>query len=380
MSRTEPTVTVGAAAIVDLVAAHAASADADGRLADEVVRAVLAAGFARHFVPAKWGGREGTFEEVTRAAATLGEHCPSTAWIASLAATLSRIAGYLPVEGQRQVWEGKPDALVVGSLLPLGQATVVDNGWLVRGAWPYISSVEFSDWALVLARTTTPEPGEVRFYAVPRNAYRIESTWSNVGMRATGSHTLVLDEVLVTPECSFARRDLDLGAPVDSTVAYHALPLEAVAGLAFAPPLLGAAKGALRTWTPLARHRLDALGAQGGPPAMQAAYHTTLARSAGEIDAAELLIARVARVADAGGPTALDTATCARDCALASDLLVAATDRLLHTAGTAALSQQHALQRFWRDVHSGASHIMLQSARAAAGYSRAVLADPSRST
>jgi two-component flavin-dependent monooxygenase len=360
-------------AILDLVAAHAARADREQRLADEVVQAVLEVGFARHFVPEKWGGQEGTFADACRASAALGEYCPSTAWVASLAATLSRIAGYLPLEGQRLLWEGRPDALVVGSLLPLGTATATTEGWSVSGSWPYISSIEFAEWALVLARTTAPDAGDVRFFAVPRHAYRIEPTWSCLGMRATGSHTLVLDEAIVAPELSFRRSDLDSGTAVDSAVPYHTVPLEAVAGLAFAPPILGAAKGVLRAWLSAAKPRLAALAARGAPATIIESHHLALTRSAAEIDAAELLVDRVARTADASDLSDLTVATCARDGAFAADLVVAATDRLLSNGGTAALAEHQELQRLWRDVRSGASHIMLQSSRAAAGYGQALL-------
>jgi two-component flavin-dependent monooxygenase len=364
------TLVAKAAAILDLVTGQAEAADASQRLSDEVVQAVLAAGFARHFVPGKWGGLEGGFGEMVKAVAVLGERCPSTAWFASLAATLGRMAGYLPSEGQRVLWEGNRDALIVGSLLPLGTAVPVRGGWRVAGSWPYISSVEFSDWAMVLARIAH-EPDGLRFFVVPRSAYTISPTWSTVGMRATGSHTLVLPETPVGPELSFPRDDLHQGTPVDSALPYHFVPLEAISGLSFAAPILGAAKGALGSWIDHARRR--AARARPAVPAVsQASLDEVLTRAASEIQAASLLIERAAQVGDAGRPTAVDTAVGARDCAFATELLVSATNRLFSTAGTAAMAEGNPLQRFWRDINCGASHVMLQFSRAAAGYARAL--------
>lgn len=203
-----------AAAIGPMAAEAAGAADADRRLAQKVVDALHDAGFARHFTALRWGGSEGTFAEACAAVALLARYCPATAWHASLAATLGRIASFLPEEGQRRIWSQDPDALIVGSLLPLGTADPVNGGWLVSGAWPYISSVEFSQWALVLAITQAADDRHARFFAVPRDQYSIEATWNNLGMRATGSDTLVLAPTFVAPGFSFNRADLDQGAPV----------------------------------------------------------------------------------------------------------------------------------------------------------------------
>lgn len=359
--------------IVPTVAATAATADADRRVSDHVIAALAEAGFARHFVPARWGGHEGGLTDLCAAVMLLAEHCPSTAWLASLAAVLGRIAGYLPHDGQRRIWSGSPDTLVVGSLLPLGTAVAVEGGWMVGGRWPYISSVEFSEWALVLAKTDSADGPRARFFAVPRSAYSIEHTWNNVGMRATGSHTLTMDPTFVATECSFDRANLDLGGPVDAAGGGR-MPLEAWAGLAFAPTVVGAAYGLLRAWRRAVRGKVAA-GAQSRTPIPSSTYEMALARSAGELDAAALLVKRVASDVDTlRDLSGLEIAACARDCALAAELARTGADRLMNTAGTSALADDQPLQRFWRDVHSGSSHVMLQMPRAATGYARLAFA------
>jgi alkylation response protein AidB-like acyl-CoA dehydrogenase len=365
----QPVLGKAAGVVADLAAASAQRADATQQLGQDVVDAVLECGFARHFVPAELGGTEGTFLDACRAVALVGQGCPSAAWLASLAATLSRIAGYLPEEGQRQIWASRPDVLIAGSLLPLGTATETGGGWRVSGSWPYVSSIEFAHWALVLARCT--DTGHFRYFAAPRGSYVIERTWTSIGLRATGSHTVVLDGQVVPAELSFERDDLNQGTPVASQAASHALPLEAVGGLAFVPPILGAAQGVLREWTSLVETKFAAGRL---PDAERAAFADALTRSAGEITAAELLVDNAAARADSGALTALRTAENARDCSMATDLLVAATERLVRTAGTAALTDGSAIQRLWRDIHAGASHIMLRFSRAANGYAEALYA------
>ncbi|HUC24737.1 MAG TPA: acyl-CoA dehydrogenase family protein [Streptosporangiaceae bacterium] len=367
----DSTLVARAEAIAPLAESGAVQADEERCLPRRIVEAVAEAGFARQFVATRWGGQEGTFIETCAAVSLLAERCPSTAWTASLAATLGRIAGYLPEAGQRGIWNANADALVAGSLLPLGNALPASGGWVVSGRWPYVSSAEFSDWTLVPAvdrSESGPDSGSVRFFALPRSGYVVERTWKNLGLRATGSDTLVVESAFIGSECSFRRSDLDRGAPLCSTSATHRLPLEAVAGLAFAPVVLGAAYGALRAWLRIMAGKMTTAGGNNRVPVPRATYDQVLTRSAGECDAAALLVERAARAADAGDLTRLDVVVCARDCALASELACAAVERLVRSAGTAGLAEDQPLERFWRDVHSAASHIMLQLPRAAQGY------------
>jgi alkylation response protein AidB-like acyl-CoA dehydrogenase len=253
------------------------------------------------------------------------------------------MGAYLPERGQAELWAAGPDTLIAGALIPGGAVTRTDNGWTVTGAWGFTSGVEDADWALVGG----PMTGEAtRFFAVPRGDFSVSDTWSTVGMRGTGSNTLVLDGVYVPEHRSFLREEMLQGRPVGSSAACHSIPLRAVNGLSFAAPVLGAARGAL--------------GGRAGAE--------VFARSAGEIDAAELLLRRAASVADSGAVDPRLVARGIRDCALAADFLVIAVERLFRAAGSRAHAETDRIQRAWRDVHTASSHVVLQFEPAAAAY------------
>ena len=360
---------------VTAVAARCANdAEANRRLDPDVVRAVLDAGYARHFVPTAWGGRAGTFLELTQAVAAVGEACASTAWFASLTASLGRMAAFLPAEGQAEIWSPGPDTLIVGALMPVGKAQPVDDGWRLSGTWTFVSVIDFSDWALVCAMAATEGKPEARFFAVPRAAYRIVDTWFNVGMRGTGSNTLVLEDVFVPATRSFTRDQLADGRAVGSTAACHSTPLRAANGLSFATPVLGAARGALTAWTGYIVEKTRNAPARNGISGSSPQTHElTLARASAEIDAAQLLLERAAGIADQGAATPMQIAQNTRDCAFAVDLLVTAVNRLFRAAGTSGQSSTNAIQRFWRDVNAASSHIVLQFEPAASAYAGQLL-------
>jgi len=336
---------------------HTARADAERRLAPEVVDALVTAGFARSFVPVPFGGEPVGYAEVSAAVARVAEGCASAAWVASLLSQGSRITGYLPPKGQAEVWGDGPDAQVVVALVAQGRAEAVDGGWLLSGVWPYASGVEFSDWALVLA---TPEgAGEALFFAVPRRSYTITDSWNSLGMRATGSHSLNLDRVFVPGHCSFPRAEMFEGRPADGGESYHRVPLFAINGLTFGSPVLGAARAALRT----------AAVSLGRPDADRTGY----ARSAAEVDAAGLLLERAATLADRGRFDGDLVARASRDSAFAVDLLVTAVDRLFAATGTRGQAETDPLQRIWRDVHTAGSHGVLRFEPAALRFTEPLL-------
>ncbi|WP_245975579.1 acyl-CoA dehydrogenase family protein [Amycolatopsis palatopharyngis] len=356
-----------------LAAQHADQAEQERLIHPEVARAVVANGFTRHFVPVSNGGNAGTFSELSAALVTVGTHCPATAWCASIAANLARMAAYLPEEGRKEVWRDGPDTFVVGAVSPKGKAVPEEDGWRLSGSWSYISAVDHSEWALVLGIAQVDGAGEPRLFALPRSDYRVEPTWSDIGMRATGSNTLVVEDVFVPSTLSVVAKDLLEGNAPEPAANCHSVPLPAVNGLSFCLPMLGAAEGALEHWSTYAESRIRTCEAAPGPGPGRGFYEETLARSSGEIDAAGLLLDRVAAVADRGAISPQQTARSQRDCALAADLLVSAVDRLFRASGTGGHSESSPLQRWWRDIHSAAGHIVLQFGPAAAAYARRML-------
>jgi alkylation response protein AidB-like acyl-CoA dehydrogenase len=372
----------GAADVAAIAARCAAASEERRQLDPDVVKAIVDAGFARHFVPISAGGHAGTFTDLAAAVVAVGEACAATAWCASLSASMSRMAAaFLPVGGQQVIWAGGPDAVIVGSVTPLGRAAERDGGWVVSGSWPYISLVEFSDWALVCAVVSSEGAEPVaKLFALPRGAYRIEDTWFNVGMQATGSNTIVVEDAFVPRPLAFDRADLFAGNVVESPDAEapcYAAPLQAVNGLSFVLPALGAARGALAAFAGYIANKIRTAPALPGVPGVQgnrATYEMAFARSAGEIDAAHLLLARAVGVADQGAATTpAETAQNLRDCSLAVDMLVTAVDRIFRTAGTTGQSSKGTLHRFWRDVNSISTHMAIQFEPAARLYATETL-------
>ncbi|GAA0679514.1 acyl-CoA dehydrogenase family protein [Kitasatospora atroaurantiaca] len=356
--------------LVELAARSAEQVNRQHRLTPELATALTAAGFARHFVPARWGGTAGTFGALAETTAEVGEACASTAWCAALYAAHGRLAAYLPEQAQYELWGATPNVRIAAAVLPAaGQADAAPGGWRIGGRWSCASGVDHADWVLLAARTQgkagTAGTAEQRIFAVPRAEVAVLDTWRNLGLQGTGSNSVVLDGTFVPAHRSFTLADLATVEP--GAARCHAVPYQLVAALQFAAPMLGAARGALRAWTAATavKRRVD------GRPAREAgSVQVVLGRASAEIHAAGLLLSHSARRADEAQATPLVVAENQRDLAAAADLCADAVTRLVRAGGARGQGEQDPVQRRWRDVTAAAGHPALDFEAAAAAHAR----------
>lgn len=82
--------------------------------------------------------------------------------------------------------------------LPETVARPTPEGWRITGHKLYVTGAPLLSWVHVLARTDEAVP-RLGSFLVPTSApgLRLEPTWDPVGMRATASHDLLLDDVPV---------------------------------------------------------------------------------------------------------------------------------------------------------------------------------------
>jgi two-component flavin-dependent monooxygenase len=361
------------AAARDTAAAHTVAADRERRLAGPVVDAIRAAGFARHFVPPAHGGSGAGFAAAVEGALTVASGCAAAGWCASLFAGHARMAGHLPVRARAEIWDGGPDVLIGAAVVPGGTAEAGPGGYVLRGRWRFVSGVDVADWVLLFA----PDPdaaGELRVFAVPAGDVGVDDTWHTVGMRGTGSRTVVADGVTVPRHRTFRQRDLLAGSAPEPATPAHAVPFRMVNGLTLAAPAVGAARGGLAAWTGWISDRTEVVMGRTVRATDKGSVRDALARASAELDSAELLLRRIADAADAGGPwDAGLVARSHRDHAFAADLARSAMDRLARCCGTSGQQEDHPVGRFHRDVAAATSHAALQLETAAGVYAGHVL-------
>jgi len=187
-----------------LLERNADRTDAQRRLPDEVVQALKETGLCALMVPKRFGGCQTSVRTYVDVMSELGRGCGSTAWVASLINVCAWLAALFPERAQRDIWESDPDAWVAGSLAPNGTAVLVDGGWRVTGRWPWASGSLHAQWG-ACGIHMKDERGEMANFGLslmPMSQLTIEDTWFMVGMKGTGSNTIVANDVFV-PEHRF---------------------------------------------------------------------------------------------------------------------------------------------------------------------------------
>ncbi|MEV0804795.1 hydrolase [Micromonospora sp. NPDC050200] len=354
-----------------IVAEHALAADRNRILSPPAVRAITDAGFPRHFVPGRFGGTDGTFVDFLHRVTVVAEGCAAAGWCASLFASHARMATFLPPEGQHDLWGEGPDVRISAGVVPGGTVAGAPGGYTLTGSWTFISGIDFADWVLVSGQEPDTTERRLRFFAVPRQHCTVDDTWFTVGMRGTGSRSVVLDDVFVPAHRSFRQESLLTGARPD---AEHPLPFRLVNGLTMIAAPLGTTRAAVRVWSAWIAAKTEMSMGTVVRARDKASVQAALARASAAVDAAELLLTRIAALADAGVP--IEPAVVARshrDYAVVAESLTDAIERVLRSSGARAQAEDSPIQRAWRDVHTATSHAALQFDPNAAVYARHML-------
>jgi 3-hydroxy-9,10-secoandrosta-1,3,5(10)-triene-9,17-dione monooxygenase len=355
-----------AVALQPLLARNAAATDCERRIPDENIAALAAAGLLSLGVPRRFGGGEAPIRTQLEVSAALGRACGSTAWVAQNINAAEVVAGMFSDRAQRDVWETRPCARVVGSMAPTKDVARVDGGWEISGSWPWLSGSYHADWAFLIfplvdgAGSEQPALG-----LVPLSSGRIEDTWFVTGMRGTCSNTLVLERAFVPDH-----RVL-LGLPaIEGQVATEHTE-EALYHSALGPTLIlilvGSQIGLAEAALDLVREKAPRRGITYTSYASQSesvGFQIQVGEAAVQIDAARLLALdaaeRIDRAARQGRVLPYRERVRIRaDAAWVCGQLRRAVGNLVDAHGASTFAEINPLQRIWRDLNAAARHAML---------------------
>jgi alkylation response protein AidB-like acyl-CoA dehydrogenase len=364
-----------------LLEKHASQTDSLRRLPDEVVRALRDNGLCRLMVPKRHGGYQTSIRTYIEVMAEVGRGCASTSWVASLVNVCEWLAGLFPDRAQQDVWGANRDAWIAGSLAPNGIAVPVDGGWRVSGKWPWASGSMHAQWVAcgIHMENERGEMTNLGLSLMPIADVTVEDTWFMVGMKGTGSNTILAKDVFV-PEHRFlpyppAFQGQYRTEHVDEPV--YRVALVPVTVLILAGSQLGAASAALeyvvaKSTTRGITHTTFAKQAD------SSGFQMLVAEAAMKIDTAYLHALRAADDLDrqAGAkrhPDLTERARVRMDTALAAKYAREAVELLVQAHGTSSLADYNPLQRLWRDVHVASHHAITEWQVNLEVYGRALL-------
>ncbi len=361
---------------------RAAEAEESRRVPDASVKELEDTGFFQLLQPKAFGGAAADPVVFYTAVKEIAKACGSTGWVASVVGVHPWHVALFDPRAQQEVWGTDPRTRIASSYAPTGKAAAVDGGFRLSGRWHFSSGCDHARWALLGCLVTDADgnPVDMRTFLVPRAEYRVDDVWDTVGLRGTGSNDVVVDDVFVPDH-----RALSFGPVTALDVPGHALNPEPVYRLPYAgvftttiaTPIVGIAEGAYDAYTEATRKRFRV--SYGQQVAEDPFAQVRIARAASDIDAAWLQLSRnigaMYALAERGEeiPMELRTRT-RRDQVLATERSVAAIDLLMENAGGNAMrTGPHAVQRAWRDAHTGRGHAANDPERALVMYGQCAL-------
>ncbi len=187
----------GAAALGELIAAHADDAERLRRLPLPIVEALADADLLRMCVPAEYGGPDVDPMTMVRAIEALAAADGAAGWCAMIASTTSSMAAFLPADEAREIY-GDRSSITGGVFAPnaTGESATVDGiaGFVVTGRWAWGSGTQHCRWVLGGANC---DDGTFRLCWFPHASVTFHDTWHSSGMRGSGSLDFSVDAEFV---------------------------------------------------------------------------------------------------------------------------------------------------------------------------------------
>jgi 3-hydroxy-9,10-secoandrosta-1,3,5(10)-triene-9,17-dione monooxygenase len=344
---------------------RAVQAERDRNIPQESVDEFIDAGLIHTLQPKRWGGYEHDHEVAFDISVELGKStCGSSAWCLNYLADHACILALFPEEAQHDVWSHNKAACIATSAAPTGKVALAPGGYRLDGRWSWCSGLRHSQWIMIGGLVFRPgeEHPDMRLYLVPVSELKQDDTWYCAGLRASGSNTVVADNVFVPEHRSVSfstlRDACSPGGKVNTNPIYNA-PFIAVHSYALLGPVLGVARGGYGDFVEWTRKRY--LTYTQLNIAQHVPVQIRVAEIAAEIDAAELLARRAFKLARPDySSMSLETRTLLRrDFVYAVRKLREALDDLVKISGSSGLMDDNSIQRCWRDAHAISSHVVM---------------------
>lgn len=180
--------------------------DNQAYVSQDIIEKLKQIGVYRALVPKRFGGNEWSPKQFCELIEQLSKADGSVGWVASFGMSPAYL-GSLPEATLEQLYKDSPDIVFAGGIFPPQPAEITDAGVVVSGRWKFSSGCMGAD---IVGVGISPQKdneaqGLPRMAVMPANKAQIDMTWDTVGLKGTGSHDLVVKEVLVAKEWTFVR-------------------------------------------------------------------------------------------------------------------------------------------------------------------------------
>ncbi|HKY77151.1 MAG TPA: acyl-CoA dehydrogenase family protein [Acidimicrobiia bacterium] len=317
------------------------------------------AGLYGLMVPEEFGGLGAGFVGYVIAAEELAQGSPATAMSFNMHCALLGLGFKLPIPGavKQQIADlvVKDGKLMCGSLSEAGhtgrlyssricstQLRRTGDGYVVNGRKTFCTMIDAADFVCVYAHpeeADNPETAVLLFVPTGLPGMRIESAWDTLGMRATRSDTLIMDDCRVPPEAVIE--------PVVSSLPDLLRDTDPILNIPYTAVYLGVGVGAFRSAIAAVQERVPQGYSQ--PVAYLPEIRRRVAVMSAQLEAARRLLHYAAWLVDTDAPPAETLAAFLKAKYVVGETVAATTRSALEMGGAHATFKGSPLERFFRD-------------------------------
>jgi alkylation response protein AidB-like acyl-CoA dehydrogenase len=346
-------------ALAEDFAARAGEHDRDASSPLKDYEALRDAGLYGLMVPRELGGWGAGFLGYALAAEELAQGSPSTAMSFNMHCALLGLAFKLPLpaEVKQQIADlvVKQGKLICGSLSEGGhtgrlyatricstQLRRADDGYVLNGRKNFCTMADAADFICIYAHpeeVDDPEAAVLLFLPADLPGLRIELAWDTLGMRATRSDTLIMEDCRVPPEAVIE--------PVVPSLPDLLRDTDPILNNPYTAVYLGVGVGALRAAIASVKDRVPKGYRQ--PVAYLPEIRRRVAVMSAQLEAARRLLHYAAWLVDTDAPPAEALAAFLKAKYVVGETVAAATRSALEMGGAHATFKGSPLERFFRD-------------------------------
>jgi 3-hydroxy-9,10-secoandrosta-1,3,5(10)-triene-9,17-dione monooxygenase len=316
-----------------------------------------------------FGGYEAHPNDFFEWVMAVGAEQPSAGWIAGVVGVHPWEIAFMHPTLQQEIFGDDPDTWTASPYAPFGRATPVDGGFLLSGEWPYSTGTDFCRWVILggivvgADGKTGNGPPDVRHFVLPHGDYEIvDDSWNVMGLKGTGSKNVRMKDVFVP-----GYRVSDANKVNDGVYAEERRPGNPLYAMRFgvmfpaaiAAGTLGIAQGTLRAQREYMAGRVSVTGnvAKTDP-----AYLSALATAEADLEASKChfksIVSELYDHVSAGNRITADQALAFRcNQVRATDRVFESIAPLARLAGSAGVQETNELERWWRDLQTGITHV-----------------------
>jgi indole-3-acetate monooxygenase len=359
---------VNATELTPLIRDYADETERGRRMAAPVAEALRAARLFTMGLPTSLGGSETPIPEALRAIEQIAYADGATGWNVMIAFDTGMWAGYLRGAQSRELIASISEPILAGSINPPGRLNRTGSGYRLSGRWRFgsgcvqadafiVGAMLYEDGALV---TNSDGMAEMCQIVMAAADVTILDTWWVTGLRGTGSHDFMVENLLV-PEGMVQPLQLGTSAETGPLYAFGLIPSFAVVKTAIA---LGIARHAVEALTELALTKTPSgqTSLMRERPAVQA----DLARAEACVRSARAFlhetVGEIWQSVVEGNPLTIGQRALLRLAAVDGvHRAIQAVDLMYNEAAGSAIFESSPLERCFRDVHVVPAHVVVQS-------------------